>query len=63
MEGADPIVHGKLEVIDLVFEIAHLLVFLVDKLKDLFIFELYPSELLDLQGNIIDIIDKLLRIR
>ena len=59
---ADPIVHAKFEVFYLIFEIAHLFVFFVDKPAYLFILKLYPSDLLDLQGNAIDVIDELLGI-
>ena len=62
MYVADPVVHVELELINLVFEIIHLFIFFVDKHTDFFKFKLDPSHLLNPQGNIIDVGDKLLRI-
>lgn len=62
MDVADPIVHIELEIIDLVLDVNHLIVFFVDKLTDFFKFELHLSHLLDPQRKIIDISDELLRI-
>lgn len=62
MDVTDPVVHVELEVIDLVFDVSHLFIFFMNKCTNFFKFELDPSHLLDPQGDVIDVNDKLLRI-